>query len=529
MPAPDLAPEWSPIAGWLSQPATAGDFGVVILPPVGYAYSSSHRFWRSLAEALAAHGITVLRVDYPGTGDSAGVASRLHDLTPWRAALRHALAELTSRGITRVALVGGQLGATFALMDGPSLAPAGIVSVLPVMNGRRLVSGLRMIGDKAPADVGGVAVGGYYFSAGLLDEIGSLSASEPAGVPHLLLTHESGVGAFMERAAEEATVDPDVVTSVVDWIRSLAGTQSAAASSAAVAAPRAPRRAAAVVNPDDRADVHERFVTMGPDELVGVLTSADAATDIPDDVYVLVNSGSDPHIGPGRAWVELARHLAARGRATVRVDLRSWGESPAGPTVPGRPGDNHAIGDVIRAVEALNDGGRRRVVLGSLCAGAWTSMEAARHVDVAGLVVLNANLYWQPGDPTEPLLKDTRARRMPEILWIKEQMRRGRWDEEDRRGLRPPAGAWLDDLVRLGRKTSLLFAEGDDGLEYLQDRLARRLRKVVDSGLVHVVEMMDVDHAMHRSWQRSVVFDAIANELDWILGTAATTSRSPAA
>jgi hypothetical protein len=90
----------------------------------------------------------------------------------------------------------------------------------------------------------------------------------------------------------------------------------------------------------------------------------------------------------------------------------------------------------------------------------------------------------------------------------------------------------------------MLFAEGDDGLEYLQDRLARRLRDVTDSGVIRVVEMMNVDHAMNRSWQRSIVFALIADELGWILGAADNnhadnrrdqygtdidTSRSPAA
>src|ERR1700759_3706824 len=47
---PKLEPEFSAVAGWLTRPALRSDFGVVILPPAGYAYSSSHRFWRMLAE-----------------------------------------------------------------------------------------------------------------------------------------------------------------------------------------------------------------------------------------------------------------------------------------------------------------------------------------------------------------------------------------------------------------------------------------------------------------------------------------------
>jgi alpha-beta hydrolase superfamily lysophospholipase len=515
---PDLPPQWSPAAGWLSQPETPTDLGVVILPPVSYAYSSSHRYWRSLAEALARDGITALRVDYPGTGDSAGAAPCLSELAPWRSVLHGAVAELTKLGISRVAVVGGQLGGTFALMDGPQVAPTGIVAIAPVMSGRNFVRGMRMISIKAPDEVGGFAIGGYYFSTGLLDEISALSGTEPAGIPQLILPQDAGIAAFLASAAEDAVVDEQIVTTVADWIRSLAADDSPNHRPGAITAVEEFVGETATAMLYDDVVVHEQFVTVGPDQLVGVLTTPDQVTEIPDDVYVLVNSGSDPHTGPGRAWVELARYLATRDRATLRLDMRSWGESPDGPTVPGRPGDPHTVDDVVRLVDALNDGGRRRVVLGGLCSGAWTSLQAALDVEMAGLVVLNPQLYWEQGDPIEALMADTRARRMPEILQIKADAALGRWDDEDRRGLRPPAGVWLDDLVRLGRRASMVFAGGDDGLEYLEDRLARRLRAVTDSGVIRVVEMVDVDHAMNRSWQRRIVFDTIAAELDLILG-----------
>ena len=46
--------------------------GVVIVPPVGYEYWSSHRTLRTLAERLAGQGCCALRFDFDGTGDSAG-------------------------------------------------------------------------------------------------------------------------------------------------------------------------------------------------------------------------------------------------------------------------------------------------------------------------------------------------------------------------------------------------------------------------------------------------------------------------
>ena len=524
LPVPELAARWSPLAAWLTEPERGrrpDPLGVVVLPPVGYEYSSSHRFWRSLAEALADRDVTTLRVDYPGTGDSAGPVEELQDLTPWRSTLHRAAAELAERGISRLVIVGGELGATFALLDGPGLNPVGIVTIDPVLSGRRYVRGLSTMGIHAPEDIGGVAHGGHYFSTGLLGEIRDLSASPPAGIAHLNIDDERTFE-FMRRPAEEATVDPHLVDEVADWIAALDQGDpppTAPAGDAEVGAPTVggPLRQVTEMS-HEGVTICERILAIGPDELIGVLTTPADTSDIPDDLYLLVNSGSDPHIGPGRAWVEMARELAIRGRATLRLDMRGWGESPDGPNVPGRPGDPHTLGDIARAVLALDGGGRRRIVLGGLCAGAWVTMTTAR-----------SDRRRRPGR-AEPAARTgrratrsspsilARAHRRDEVIWIKEQAALGRWDDEDARGMRPPAGEWLDDLVRLGRSTSMVFAEGDDGLVYLQDRLARRLQEVTETGVIRVIELPEVDHAMHGTWLRARVFDTIASELDKVLG-----------
>ena len=62
-----------PSFGWLHVPDDGtARAGVVLCPPLGYEYVCAHRTIRHLAEALAAAGFCVLRVDYDGTGDSSG-------------------------------------------------------------------------------------------------------------------------------------------------------------------------------------------------------------------------------------------------------------------------------------------------------------------------------------------------------------------------------------------------------------------------------------------------------------------------
>src|SRR5690349_12729915 len=63
-----------PLFAWHHR-ASSGrrDAVIVLCPPLGYEYMSAYRTWRLLAERLAALGFDVLRFDYDGTGNSAGV------------------------------------------------------------------------------------------------------------------------------------------------------------------------------------------------------------------------------------------------------------------------------------------------------------------------------------------------------------------------------------------------------------------------------------------------------------------------
>jgi hypothetical protein len=55
----------------------------------------------------------------------------------------------------------------------------------------------------------------------------------------------------------------------------------------------------------------------------------------------------------------------------------------------------------------------------------------------------------------------------------------------------------------------MLFAEGDDGLEYLRNRLDRRVRETTATGVITIREIAEIDHAMHRAWLRPAMFAAI--------------------
>ncbi|HVU74091.1 MAG TPA: hypothetical protein VHE83_14095 [Mycobacteriales bacterium] len=533
-----VGPPDAPIAAAWTFPDRAGGPGVVVLPPFGYELSSTHRTVRRLAEELADRGCTVLRIDHPCTGDSAGRSADV-TLSALRAAVAPAVAALRARGCERIVVAGLRLGATIALLEAAAVGADAVVAWVPIASGRRYGREIGLLGARAPDGVGlpdgTVVAAGTPYPGAFLAELATIDLADgqpaapapqvlvldrddratPAAVIEALtasgaaVTHTSAPGhdRFLDRPAEDAEVAPEPVAVIVDWVAAHVDGGAAAAADEEV-------RAAATI-PWDGGAVTETFVTVGDRELRGVLTSAvaDARTTL-----VFFNSGSDPHTGPARAWVEYARSLALRGGRSdvdvLRVDFTGWGDSPPDPRATGRPYDQHTIEDVTSVVDALHAEGRHHVVVAGLCAGAWIAMAAARTAPIDGLLVLNPQLYWQPGDIIEALMSDTRARRMPEILEIRDKAADGVWDAADAAGERPPAGEWLDELAARGVVTSLLFAEGDDGLEYLGDRLGRRIAELQATGRLRILEMEGVDHGMSRVWLRPQVIDVIAAELD---------------
>lgn len=156
-------------------------------------------------------------------------------------------------------------------------------------------------------------------------------------------------------------------------------------------------------------------------------------------------------------------------------------------------------------------------MLAGLCAGAWIGLQAALTVDVEGVVAINPQLYWQEGDPVEADMTETRTRRLPQIRRNKRLGSVGLWSLLDALGSRPPAATWLGQLADRRTPVLAVFAEGDDGLEYLQDRTGRAWRRAIRHGSIGPTTVAGIDHPMHRHWQRGSMVDAIASWLDGTL------------
>ena len=522
------------LAGWLTTPRsrTCG-FGIVLAPPVGPAYWPSHGTYRDLAEALAHAGHTVLRFDYDGTGDSTGSNGDPGRLTAWGSSIREAARELRSLGAPEIVLVGLRLGATLCAREAHEVGATAAVLIAPVRSGSRFAREQMLLGEPVPGPGSGAWVtGGSLLEQETVDALSGidLRTSEVAPAAHVLIidmeeTQEAsalvetfeGLGSAVEYrtlrgldrvfdvpalAAERGTA---LVASVTSWL-------SETLPSPLESTLRGPggRTSARLAG-----GIEERFLRLGPDGLVGVVTTPARP---PKATVLLLNSGGEPHVGPGRAWVDIARGLARKGYSAVRADYGGWGESPGDTASSLEPYHPKTLADTGAMLRALHAAGHRRVVLLGLCASAWgalhTVLDDVAAKEVAGVVAINPQLYWNHGDPVEPTIGATHLARTREIKRHALGARLQLWTLLDIIGIRHYAASWLRRLARTRVPILLLFAERDDGLVFLEQRTGRALDYARTPGPIEVVEIEGLDHPLHRIWLRDRVVDTIATFLD---------------
>jgi pimeloyl-ACP methyl ester carboxylesterase len=508
---------------------------VVIAPPLGYEYWSTHRSLRTLAESLARAGRNVLRFDWDGTGDSAGDARDPGRVAAWRASLAEAVKAMRETGVERVVLVGLCLGAAFTLLDAAELGVDEVAACALVASGRRFIKQLKLLGVANPEKPDDVVYSGLAIDANTAAELATINLDKdtPPAVARTLVMTRGEPGDKLVKAlsadgrnlatitckemwrmldvpSEDATVPPHFVASIVSWLGEARADEHGA--------PPAHRESVDI--PWQGGHVRETFMHVAG--LTAIRTSMEDARS--NTLVVFLNSGSEPHIGPGRAWVEYARSLALHGHACLRIDFSGWGESPDEGHAPGRPYAAHCVAETLRIVAALRERHVARIVLVGLCASAWVALKAAQLDRVEGVFALNPQLYWQPGDPVEALIADTHRRRTSKRLHEARGARWKYWSLLDLLGVRPMAARWLIALRESRTPVMLSFAEGDDGLTYLRDRCGRRLAREMRSGYLMVEETPGIDHQMYRSWCRSVIVGQMERFLA-SLPSARTTGR----
>lgn len=513
-----FGPDQRKLSGWWTEPERPSRAGVVIAPPLGYEYWSCYRSLRTFAESLARAGWHALRFDWDGTGNSAGAADDPDRAAAWRANIASAVKTMRGNGILQVALLGLRLAATFALLDAAALDVDAVIACAPVISGKRWLRELKMLGIGDPERPGTVTYSGLVIDPATAQDLAAIDFAKavPPKANRTLLVTRSEAADFqfidamradgrrldvhacksmqtmLDRPAGEDALPRGFVEPIVRWLGAPLASESGA---------RPPVDQAAEI-PWSSGMVSATFVTIAG--LAAVCTQARGSQ--PDTVVVFLNSGADPHIGPGRAWVEYARELALRGYACVCADFTAFGESPDSDHPPGRPYDPHCLDDTVRIVAALRSH-YRRVVLAGLCVGAWIALRAALDIRVDGIFALNPLLWWKPGLPIIIRIPDTVAWRAPMRERQRLLKRLGVWSLLDALGVGPSASRWLVALRRRRIPVMLSYAEGDDGLAHLRDCCSRRLARESRHGYLKLEEVPGIDHPMFRLWRRPAIVE----------------------
>jgi len=426
-----FGPSERPLFGWLHAPASAPrDTGVVVCNPFGYEAACTHRSLRHFARAAAGAGLPAMRFDYDGTGDSAGDDLDAGRVEAWVRSVHHAIDELRARaGVTTVHLVGIRFGATLAALAASTRSDvASLAAIMPVVRGKAWLRELNALEiamrfaepppEFATTDATAESVG-FAITEETRNALSGIDLTSAVGTkpaPAVLLV-DRGDNPLIDRWAEalsardvsvtrlpateyaemmldphDAAVPATMVSQVTDWLAS----RSAPGLSGAARLPADDRKTSAAMAPG----FEERAVFLEPTHtLFGVMTVP--ANGVTGRAIVLLNSGANPHVGPSRQYVRLARRWASLGHLVLRFDIAGIGDSSPW---PGHEENvvysSTAVQDVGAAVRYLREEWRVESAHAvGLCSGAYHGFKAAvAGFPLASVAVVNPLVFfWKAG------------------------------------------------------------------------------------------------------------------------------------
>jgi alpha-beta hydrolase superfamily lysophospholipase len=546
-----FGPPERPLFGTLQRPRQ-GFTGTRILlcAPLGYEGLFAYLTLRDLAAELAEScGAAVMRFDYDGTGDSAGVDEDPDRLRLQLASVGHAIDKLKGISDTPGPLfvVGLRAGALLAAHTAAGRDDvAGMVLWAPCASGKAFLreqkafSLMTHANPPAPPGLGrsfgarGFEANGFVFTDAAVGDLEGLTlkgVERPPARRVLLLQREdlrisfkTPPGWTLDELAAPGYAEmheppwlwsypEQAARTIGDWIRRVAG---AAPAGAAAAHWHPPGRGTALVAPD----IEETATWFGrAGRRFGVMTRPRAGA--PRHAVLLVTSTYGYRIGPNRLNVVLARHLAQAGTASFRIDVGGVGDSRDAPGgAPPGPYELDAVDDVIAAIQHLRREGFTRIGLSGVCAGAFLAWTAAVRVpEPLELVLVNLETFdaisysreqhvrFQANRPDEGERVEPGGGLIGRIDQVRGWLRSLRTvGAEVLRANLPaqlrPSGlpARLAQLGRRGSRVTLIFSSGDHGLKLYFRRTALHhaflaLRRTVS---IRVIE--GPDHSFTPRW-----------------------------
>ncbi|GAB3135090.1 alpha/beta hydrolase [Tsukamurella serpentis] len=538
MPSTELrtyfGPEDRPVYGALHLPSEGTARGAVLLvPPLAKKQYDAQRGLRRLADLLTARGLAVLRFDYYGTGDSSVPSGLPGAVADWIESVRHAHDYLAALGAGDPAVVAVRAGALLAAAA--ELTPPALVLWDPVLRGSAFVRSQQALArvaglerphtDPGPRAWVGLDIDREAIIALSRLRAGTLSARRmlvaappdaPDGFPAAERIEITGMTDFLQPRSHLVRIPDDAITAIAAWLGDAV-----------------PRREPVAPVPVVRTEARIGAVRERIEEIDGaraIRTLPAHGTETGDQQpavrsVLLCATANDSRHGPNRAWVELARKVAAAGGSALRFDRRGSGESgpvAAGEVVPLFP--DTGVPDAVAAARTCSG----PLLTAGICSGAWYAAHAAHHVGADSAVLVNTVLYsWRLkqrlvtaadlGIPrTDPAFtssargraKDLARRRLPYPAW----RRLGR------RGITQVPEVLLRPLLEAGADTTVILAPEDANWFDAQrgpEGLLRMLREH-PRGAFRTVRIQSGDHSGYDPVVRATISSAI---LKWCTPT----------
>jgi alpha/beta superfamily hydrolase len=533
----------------------------VVCPPLGWESIQCYHGLRVLGETLASAGFATLRVDYHGTGESAGRDEDLGRVEAWTGSIHQAVEWLSALdGVSGVGLIGVRMGATLAAQVASQRQLTSLALWEPCPTGAHYAREMEILAAAAPgagtAPPAGVApaldAGGYVLTQETLTELAGLdvAALRPLGCPHVLLLGRAdrpAPTALARRLAawgtsltvEQPSGFKEMMTYPVASVPAVEGFERIEAwarehSTSAVTEEGA--RAAHLPARVDLGALYRRAVSFGPDgRLFGVIAAPRVVSDPRAAVVLFLTGGVVPRTSVNRMYVTLADELAQRGHPTLRFDVSGIGESDAvAGDMPRDPYPSTILDDARAALAFVRNGQPSRPAwLVGLCSGAYAAFRLA--IDepaVAGIVLLNP-LHYRPLEGSQHPNRDevptdsyrrTAAdlRRWKRLLYDRQQLERKFREiaRGMRRRLRRASGvlkrgapAVMDDFDVLREKETevhIVFAHGDPGQRALETVLERGEIRLDG---IHLTVVEGADHTFNSSQIREEVSRSIVETI----------------
>ena len=553
----------SDLFGWLHSPISpekSRDYAVVICAPIGWEYVHSHRSLRHLADRLATDGITALRFDYHGTGDSPGTDRDPLRIETWEKDIQAAVSFIReTTGCQKVCLVGLRFGATLAARVSTKTEIDSLVLWNPVVSGRRYVREMLAItatsGMKKSEDSSVSETAGFLMTQETTDQLKTINLLEEniRAKNGVLVIHRDDLetDSALRKKLTNSLIETDLVTlpGYIEMMAEPQFTQIPEQAFTAITEWLTTKSTASVSKPllnvktettfaDNQIQIQEQHFQFGVDaKLSGILSSPQGrASEKP--AVVLLNSGSVHRVGPNRLYVTLARTLTGQGYPVFRMDFQGLGDS----AWPSSPRENHpypdsAVPDTKSALDFLKEKfGHKRFVLVGLCSGAHAAfhagIELADH-EITDSILINPLTYqWVEG-------MSLATNHFQEVAYYKHTMKdKTKWvkllkgqinfgyaarvgltqvknmaGKLFESGSNSPLSKKLMKLFQQERPLTLFIAEQDPGYDILMDSAASVAKSAIQSEKIRLHWIKDADHTFTTLDPRTDLINRVCEHL----------------